>query len=46
MNRSGRSLFLGVCLLSIGAFAQENRIVRVGVPIMENRSDRRCPGQP
>ena len=38
MNRSSFALFLGVCLLSLCAFAQENRIIRVGVPTMENRS--------
>ena len=38
MNRSARALFLSVCLLSVCGFAQENRIIRVGVPTMENRS--------
>ncbi len=44
MNRSARALFLGVCLLSVCAFAQENRIIRVGVPTMENRSASGVPG--
>ena len=44
MNRCPRALFLGVCLLSICAFAQENRIIRVGVPTMENRSQNGVPG--
>ena len=38
MNRSAYALLLAVCLLSVSGFAQENRIVRVGVPNMENRS--------
>jgi hypothetical protein len=44
MNRSSFALFLGVCLLSLCALAQENRIIRVGVPSMENRSGRGLPG--
>lgn len=44
MNRSVRALFLGVCLVSVCAFAQENRIIRVGVPTMENRSASGVPG--
>jgi hypothetical protein len=44
MNRSARALLVGLCLLSICAFAQENRIIRIGVPIMENRSASGVPG--
>jgi hypothetical protein len=44
MHRSARALILSVCLLSLCAFAQENRVIRVGVPTMENRSGRGVPG--
>ncbi len=44
MNRSARALRLSVCLLSVCAFAQENRIIRVGVPIMKNQAGRSVPG--
>jgi len=44
MNRSVRALILSVCLLSVCAFAQENRIIRVGVPIMKNQAGRSVPG--
>jgi hypothetical protein len=39
-----RALCLSACLLSICAFAQENRVIRVGVPTMENRSQNGVPG--
>ena len=44
MRRTGYSFFIYVCLLSVCAFAQENRVIRVGVPAMENRSGRGVPG--
>jgi len=44
MNRSARALILSVCVLSVCTFAQENRVIRVGVPTMENRSGRGVPG--
>ena len=39
-----RALILSFWLLSLGGFAQENRVIRVGVPAMENRSNRGVPG--
>lgn len=33
-----------VCLLSLCAFAQENGVIRVGVPIMKNQAGRSVPG--
>ena len=39
MHRFGRALLLGVGLLSPRAFAQENRVVMVGVVTMQNRSN-------
>jgi hypothetical protein len=39
-----RGLFLSLCLLSLCASAQENRVIRVGVPTMENRAGRGVPG--
>src|SRR5271157_268615 len=44
MYRSARALFLFLCLLSLCAFAQENRVIRVGVPIMKNLAGRSVPG--
>jgi hypothetical protein len=44
MNRSVRAALVGVCLLSVCALAQENRIIRVGVATMENRTGRGVPG--
>jgi hypothetical protein len=39
-----RALVLSFCLLSLGAFAQENRIVRVGVATMKNAAGLSVPG--
>ncbi len=39
-----RALILSLCLLSICAFAQENRVVRVGVAVMQNHAGRSVPG--
>ena len=44
MYRSARALFLFLCLLPLCAFAQENRVIRVGVPIMKNLAGRSVPG--
>ena len=44
MNRSTRALILSVCFLAVCAFAQENRIIRVGVPLMKNQAGRSVPG--
>lgn len=45
MNRStAGALFLSICLLSLCAVAQENRVVLVGVPIMKNAATRSVPG--
>ena len=37
-------LILSICFLSLCAFAQENRVIRVGVPIMKNLAGRSVPG--
>ena len=39
-----RVLIVWFCVLSLLAFAQENRIIKVGVPTMQNRSGRSVPG--
>jgi hypothetical protein len=39
-----RGLFLWFCLLSLCGFAQENRIVRVGVATMKNAAGLSVPG--
>jgi hypothetical protein len=45
MHRSPASaLVLGLCLLSLCGFAQENRIVRVGVATMKNAAVLSVPG--
>src|SRR5208282_3959587 len=44
MNRSACAVLVGVCLLSLCGLAQENRIIRVGVATMENRTGRGVPG--
>ena len=44
MHRFGCTLWLCLCLLSLCAFAQENRIVRVGVATMKNAAGLSVPG--
>jgi hypothetical protein len=44
MQHCARALVLSACLLSVCAFAQENRIIRVGVPMMKNQAGRSVPG--
>jgi len=39
-----RALILSFCLLSLCAAAQENQIVKVGVPVMKNAAGRSVPG--
>src|SRR5271166_720796 len=39
-----RTLTLSFCLLALTALAQENRIVRVGVAMMQNQASRNIPG--
>jgi hypothetical protein len=45
MQRSTlRTFIFPLCLISLCAFAQENRIIRVGVPTMKNQASRSVPG--
>src|ERR1039457_221347 len=44
MQRFACGLLLCFCVLSFCAFAQENRVIKVGVPVMQNRADRSVPG--
>src|ERR1035437_8678694 len=44
MHRFACGSLLCFGLLSLGAFAQENRVIKVGVPVMRNRADRSVPG--
>jgi hypothetical protein len=39
-----QGFIFSVCLLSLCAFAQENGVIRVGVPIMKNQTGRSVPG--
>jgi len=39
-----QGLLVSLCALSLCAVAQENRIVRVGVPAMKNMAERAVPG--
>ncbi len=44
MYRASCGLLFYLFLLSAGAFAQENRVVLVGVPLMKNAATRSVPG--
>jgi hypothetical protein len=44
MRRFACGSLLCFGLLSLCAFAQENRVIKVGVPVMQNRADRSVPG--
>ena len=39
-----RTLVLSFCLFALAALAQENRVVRVGVAMMQNQASRNMPG--
>jgi hypothetical protein len=39
-----RAFIFPFCLISLCAFAQENRVIRVGVPTMKNQAGRSVPG--
>jgi hypothetical protein len=41
---ASRALVLSLCLLSLCAVAQENQVVKVGVPVMKNAAGRSVPG--
>jgi len=41
---ASRTLILSFCLLGLHALAQENQVVKVGVPVMKNAAGRSVPG--